>query len=89
MDFLFELIFDVILEGTIELSTSKKVPLIVRILLLMIVLLIYGGMIGIFVMIGLECWQRGDSAAAIFVYAIAAILAVLVVYMIRKKCKEK
>lgn len=89
MDFLFEIIVEIIIEGSLELGTNRKVPLFFRILALLIFLLIYGALIGLFALIGIGCWQEGNIAAAIVVFILDAIFTVFVVAMIRKKIKEK
>ncbi len=88
MDFLFELIFEVIIEGTIELGTSKKVPSPIRVLLLLILGVIFGALIGMFAMIGIDCWKRGDIAIATLLFAIAVALTLFVVFGLGKKYKE-
>lgn len=42
MDFFLELILEIILEGTIELSGSKRVPLLIRIALGTAIVLFFG-----------------------------------------------
>ena len=88
MEFLVELFLEIIIEGTVEFGTSRKVPLPFRILLLLILGLVYGVLIGVLAMIAIECWKSGEIANSIFVSAIDLALIVLVVYMVRKKYKE-
>ena len=47
MDFILEFLFDLIVEGSLEASTDKKVPLPVRIIAAVILIGVYGGLIGI------------------------------------------
>ena len=68
-----------ILEGTLEAGTSKKVPLPLRILLLLVFFLFYAALIGIFIMIGVNALKDGRNSGAIAVFVIAAIIAVLTV----------
>lgn len=89
MDFLFELIFEIIIEGSLELGTDRKIPMPLRILALLLFLLIYVAFIGIFAFIAVGCWKRGDVAASIVLFILDAIFVLLVVRMIRKKYKEK
>lgn len=51
MDLLIEILFDLILEGSIELSSNKKVPKIIRYPLIAIIILFFAVVIvGIFVL---------------------------------------
>lgn len=89
MDILFELIFEIVLEGSLELGTSKKIPMLLRVLALLILLVIYVGMIGIFAMVGLDCLESDKTFAAILIFIFDAVFAVLAVRMVWKKYKEK
>lgn len=88
MELLFEIIFEIIIEGSLELGTSRKVPMALRVFLLLILGLVYGVLIGVFAMVAIECWKRGDIAAAIVVFSLGIGITFLVVYGIRKKYKE-
>lgn len=89
LEFLFEFIFEIIIEGSLELGTDRKIPWPLRIFALLIFLGIYGGLTALFAYIGAGCWRRGDLAAAIVVWILDAFFAALIVYLIRKKFKEK
>ena len=56
MEFIAELILELVIDGTIELGTSKKVILPIRILALLIFLLIYGAVIGVIALVGIGVW---------------------------------
>lgn len=88
MDFILELILEIILEGTLEFGMSKKVPLFVRILLLLVLLLICGAMIGVIAMAGIEVWQSGNIGASVMIFVIDVAFVVLCVYALRKKYIE-
>lgn len=88
MEFILELIFEIIVEGSFELGTSKKVPWFLRILALLVFVAIYGGLVGIFALIALNCWRDGNLVAALLVLALDAAFVVLLVHMIRKKIRE-
>lgn len=53
MDFLFALLFELISEGTVELSKSAKVPKYIRCLLIGIIVLFFIAIIGIVLIAGL------------------------------------
>lgn len=54
MDFILEMLFEIIIEGTIEGSTSVKIPKLIRIILLIAVLGLYGFLTGIFIFIAIR-----------------------------------
>lgn len=47
MDFIFELLLELITEETVELSKNRKVPKCIRCLLIVIIVLFFAGIIGI------------------------------------------
>ena len=81
MEFIMEIILDLILEGSVEAASSKKVPLPVRILASVILLAVYGGLIGFLVYIGIheKIWLVLVLAAVIL------IITVLAFYHVYKK----
>lgn len=60
MEAVFEFIFEIIVEGTIELAKSRRVPLPLRILAAVIIAALYGGVIFLIVWAGLGCFQSTD-----------------------------
>ena len=93
MEFILEFLPELIIEGTVELGTSKKVALPIRILLLLLFLLIYGTLIGVIAMVGIEIWQGGNvpfSCAVIGIDIAVAILAICwIVKQYRKNHKDE
>lgn len=47
MEFVFEFLFELIVEGSLEASTDKKVPWPLRILAAIVLIGVYGGLIGV------------------------------------------
>lgn len=88
MDFLFELLFEIIIEGGLELGTCRKVPLIVRIIALILFLAVYGFIVTALFLCGCSALQKQQIGSGIFLIAVAAGVAVGCIYMIVKKFKE-
>ena len=88
MEFVLELIFEIIIEGTIEIGTSKKVPLPIRIIALLIFLLIYGAILGVIAMVGIGIWQDGNTSLSLMVFGLDVLIALLVVCWIVKQYKK-
>lgn len=88
MDFVFELLVEIILEGCIGVAKEKKVPLILRILCVILLVVFYGGFIGILLYIAVS----EQSVAMIFITGIVALIILFgFIYKFReiKKNKEK
>ena len=90
MDFLFELLFDLIADGTFELSKSKKVPKYIRYPLIVIIVLFFIAAIGVTLLAGLLSLKENLLLGIIFI-ALALFLLIMgvvkfrKVYIIRKK----
>lgn len=54
MEFIFEILFELIFEGSLELGTSKKVPLPLRILAMAVFVIVVAGVLGILLVVALE-----------------------------------
>lgn len=55
-EILFEIIFELVIEGSLELSMTKsiKVPLLLRILAVLFIVVIYGGLCAVFLVAGIK-----------------------------------
>lgn len=89
MEFLLEFLFDLVLEGSIEIGMSRKVPLPFRILALTLLVLVYGAFIVLLVIVAVTMWQEGSTVGSILVICIDVIFAVMVVLAVRKKYRER
>ena len=52
MEFLFEILLELILEGTMTASQNKKVPKAVRVFLIVLISALYLSVIGLILLIG-------------------------------------
>lgn len=86
---IMEFIISLILEGSLEAGISKKVPMPLRILLLIIFFAIYAALIGIIIMLGVNGIKEGKIFGAIVMFAIAALVAVMSVAAFIKTYKSK
>lgn len=60
MEEIFEIIFEIIIEGTVELAKSRRVPLPLRILAAVLVVGLYGGLILLIVWAGLASFNNNE-----------------------------
>lgn len=91
MDFLLELLFDIIVEGSIELGSEKAVPMPLRILAALIVIAVFFGMGGLFVYMGYEAMLVSDNSAVI-AFAVGALMVfggIFVIFKMFRKKQEK
>ena len=88
MEFLFELLAEIVIEGSIELGTSRKVPWILRILLLLLVGGVYILLLVAITSVGIDCLERGDTSAAVIILAVDVLIAAAVIYMFVKSYKK-
>lgn len=83
MDFIIELIFELIAEGTVELSKSTKVPKLIRYLLIVIIVLFVTGIFGIILFAGLMLLKE-NVILGIVLIAIALLMLVMGIVKFRK-----
>lgn len=78
MEFLFEIIFEIIAEGAIEATSEKRVPMPLRILAAVFLAGLFGGVIFLMIFAGILCLRSEENmtAVAVLMFLIAAIFAV-------------
>ena len=83
MDIIFELLLELVLEGTIELSKSVRVPRFIRYPLIVLLVLLSLGVIGIIFAVGV--WILGENVLlGLLLIALALLMAVMGVRKLRK-----
>ena len=83
MDIIFELLLELVLEGTIELSKSVRVPRFIRYPLIVLLVLLSLGVIGIIFAVGV--WILGENVFfGLLLIALALLMAVMGVRKLRK-----
>lgn len=77
MEFLFELFFEIIVEGAIAATSEKRVPMPLRMLAAVFVAVLFGGVLFLIIFTGILCLQGEDKqpAVAVLMFLIAAIFA--------------
>ena len=86
---LLELLFEIILEGTLELGTSRRVPVVVRSLALLLILALFGGITLLIVIAGIHVLKQGDTLVGVLLLAISFLIAFASIYMVVKKIRRK
>ena len=67
---LFEILFQIIVEGSLEASRDKKVPLWIRIITGIILIAVYGGLVGFLIYEGIRSknWSLSVIGIALLVF---------------------
>ena len=78
MEFLFEIFFEIIVEGAIAATSEKRVPMPLRILAAVFVVGLFGGVLFLIIFTGILCLQGEDKqpVVAVLMFLTAAIFAV-------------
>lgn len=88
MECIFEFLTEIILEGSMELGTCRKVPWLIRILLLLLVGGFYTFLLIAIALVGIDCIERGDTDAAVIILGADVLIGIAVLYMFGK-CYKK
>ena len=75
MEFLFEFIFEIIVEGAIGAVSEKRVPMPIRIIAAVFVAALFGGVLFLIIFTGVLCLRGEDKqpAVAVLMFLIAAV----------------
>lgn len=76
MDFIMEIVIGIIFEGALEVTTAKKVPMFIRVLVAVVLLTFYIGFGGIFVYIGIVNKSGVAAGCGVFLLVIVAVVVV-------------
>lgn len=84
MDELFEILLEIILEGALELSGSRRVPLPLRIIAGIITAGVFGGVIFLLIFGGISCLNNteltNNTALAVLMFIFAGFIVGTIVW---------
>lgn len=95
MEFLFEILLELIFEGTIEITKCKKVPKIIRYSLIGLIILFFLAVIFLIIFTGILTYQKLNKIGGIIFIVLGIILLITGVikfkkiYLIKKKENNK
>jgi hypothetical protein len=81
MELIFGLLFELILDGSMNAATDKKLPVIFRILAAIILTVFYGGLVGLCIFWGI----RNKSVALLLLGAFILIITILGIWKTYRK----
>lgn len=82
MELIFEMLFEFLIEGCFGAATSKKIPLVFRIIVATILIAVYGGLVGF-------CFFQGIKAKSIAFLFVGIALLLFIAFGIRKTYHKK
>ena len=88
MEFLFEILLELILEGTMEASQNKKVPKLVRVVLIVLISAFYLSVIGLILFIGVTCWKT-NKIGGLIIITIGSVIFIMAAVKFRKMYLDK
>lgn len=88
MELILEFVFELIFEGTIDLSVNKKVPWPLRMLACLILLVVYGGLLSLLGYVGVSLMQEGNAVGGVIFIIVDVFLAVMCVWGVARKYRE-
>ena len=84
MEIILELIFEFIVEGSLGAIGHKKVPMALRIIAAAFLITVFGGLIALFIILGIR-----DQSWACYVFAgVLALIVAIAVITIAKKHRK-
>ncbi len=83
MEFIIELILDLLLEGSIEASKSEKVPKPIRYILIALISLFFLAVIGLIIFIGIDT-LKNSKLGGIIVILMGVLLLILAIMKFKK-----
>ncbi len=84
MDFLLEILFELVAEGTVELSKSSRVPKYIRYPLFAVIVLFYIAVIGLVFGVGILSLRQNVLLGILFI-ALGVFMLVMSVLKLNKK----
>ena len=81
MEIIFEILFELIVEGSIGAVGDKKVPIPIRILAAVLLFLIFGTVVGALIYIGI-------SEGSWILIVVGAVIGLLIVFAVWKTVKK-
>lgn len=86
VEFILDIVFDIILEGSVQLTTAKKVPMLLRILAFLVVLALYFGVSGFFFYIG---YNEAETIGSLLCYGVGVVILIAGIYQTYKMYKQR
>ena len=81
MELILEILFELIVEGSVEALGEKKVPLVLRILAALILIVVFGGLVGVLLYFGIS---NKDWVMVIFGVLVAFAIGLAVRKTVKK-----
>lgn len=83
MEFILELLLELIIEGSFDASTNKQMPKIIRCLLIAFIVLFFAVVILGLLFIGISLWDK-NMWASLLIIAVSIVMLIASVYKFQK-----
>lgn len=88
MEYLFEFILELLLEGSIEVSKNRKIPKYIRYPLIIMVVLFFLAVIGLIFLVGILSWKENIFLGMFFIL-IGLFMFIMSIIQFRKTYLKK
>ena len=85
MEFIFDFIFELIIDGSFDAASNKKVPMAVRVISAIILIAFFGGIIGFCIFLGI----RDRNWVTLLLIALILIAVILQALRYYRKYKDR
>ncbi len=91
MELLFEIIFEIIFDGVFEVasSDSRRVPVPLRIICVLIVVAVFGGILALMITCGISLWKDGEFLLSALMYVLTTGIAGVLVWAFVKASRGR
>lgn len=89
MEFIFEFLLELVLEGTIEISQSSKVSKVVRYPLIILIILLFLGVALLIIFTGILAYQKMDKICGILFITIGITFLIAGIMKFKKLYLKK
>lgn len=91
MDILFEFLLEIVVDGAFEVASSgsRRVPLPLRILCLLIVVAVFGGVLALMIFCGTVLWKDGEFLLSALMYVLTAGIAGVLIWRFVKTSRRR
>lgn len=85
LEFILDIVFDLILEGSTLVLSETKVPMFIRVIAFIIVTGLYLGIAGLLLYIGYLSWMDKDYIATVLLIGVALFILIAGLIQTRKE----
>jgi len=89
LEFILDIVFDLIIEGSTMLLAEKKVPMVIRVIAFIVVVGLYLGGAGLLIFVGYSAFIDKDYIASLILLAIVFFILIAGFIQTRKELRKR